>query len=169
MKQAGSALMGIGRAGGEDRAKEAAKAAIDSPLLELSINGATGVLFTISGNSNLTMYEVSEAAEVITAHCDPEAKIIFGATIDESLGDDVKLTVIATGFKKGVESKVEPVRQSAATFDDAFTKINEDRQVKRAFEKKPEREDEDLELAPKTKEEEELDIPAFLRKKIRDR
>jgi cell division protein FtsZ len=169
MKQAGSALMGIGRANGEERAKEAAKAAIDSPLLELSINGATGVLFTISGSSNLTMYEVSEAAEVITAHCDPEAKIIFGAVIDESLGEDVKVTVIATGFKKGSESKVELTRPAVTSFSDAFTKTSEDRQIKNAFEKKPEREEDDSELAPKTKEEEEWDIPAFLRKKIKDR
>jgi cell division protein FtsZ len=169
MKQAGSALMGIGKASGEERAKEAAKAAIDSPLLELSINGATGVLFTISGSTNLTMYEVSEAAEVITAHCDPEAKIIFGAVIDETLGEDVKVTVIATGFKKNSETKVESSSRPVTAYPDAFTKTVEDRQVNKAFEKIPEREEEELDLAPKSKEEEELDIPAFLRKKIRDR
>jgi cell division protein FtsZ len=169
MKQAGSALMGIGKASGDERAKEAAKAAIDSPLLELSINGATGVLFTISGSTNLTMYEVSEAAEVITAHCDPEAKIIFGAVIDETLGEDVKVTVIATGFKKNAESKVESSTRPTTVYPDAFTKTVEDRQVKKAFEKLPEREEEEADLAPKSKEEEELDIPAFLRKKIRDR
>lgn len=167
MKQAGSALMGIGKAKGEDRAREAAKAAIDSPLLELSINGATGVLFTISGSSNLTMFEVSEAAEVITAHCDPEAKIIFGAVIDESLEDEVKVTVIATGFRKSAETKVESARPVGA-YNEAFTKTAEDRMIKRAFEKKVEIEEEP-ELVPKSREEEELDIPAFLRKKIKDR
>ncbi len=169
MKQAGSALMGIGKASGEERAKEAAKAAIDSPLLELSINGATGVLFTITGSSNLTMFEVSEAAEVITAHCDPEAKIIFGAVIDENLNDEVKVTVIATGFKKNSETKSEIPRQAMNTaYPEAFTKTAEDRTVRRAFEKKPEPEEE-VELMPKTKEEEEFDIPAFLRKKLKDR
>ena len=167
MKQAGSALMGIGKAKGEDRAREAAKAAIDSPLLELSINGATGVLFTISGSSNLTMFEVSEAAEVITAHCDPEAKIIFGAVIDESLEDEVKVTVIATGFRKSTETKVENARP-VGSYNEPFTKTVEDRMIKRAFEKKVESEEEP-ELVPKSKEEEELDIPAFLRKKIKDR
>jgi len=77
MQQAGSALMGIGTSTGENRAQEAAKAAIDSPLLELSIDGATGVLFTIAGSSSLSMFEVSEAAEIITANCDPDAKIIL--------------------------------------------------------------------------------------------
>ena len=169
MKQAGSALMGIGKASGEDRAKEAAKAAIDSPLLELSINGATGVLFTITGSANLTMFEVSEAAEVITAHCDPEAKIIFGAVIDESLGDEVKVTVIATGFKKSSESnKTTETSRPVNSISEAFTKIPEERINRRAFEKQPEREEE-VESVPKSKEEEELDIPAFLRKKLRDR
>ena len=99
MSQAGSALMGIGTASGENRAIEAAKAAINSPLLELNINGATGVLFTISGSPDLTMFEVNEVAEIITAACDPDAKIIFGAVIDEDLKDDIKVTVIATGFE----------------------------------------------------------------------
>ncbi len=98
MKDAGSALMGIGRAAGEGRAVEAARAAIDSPLLELSIEGAKGVLFTVTGGSNLAMYEVNEAAEVITQAVDPDAKIIFGAVVDPSLGDEVRVTVIATGF-----------------------------------------------------------------------
>lgn len=167
MKQAGSALMGIGKASGEDRAKEAAKAAIDSPLLELSINGATGVLFTITGSSNLTMFEVSEAAEVITAHCDPEAKIIFGAVIDESLDDEVKVTVIATGFKKSNEPKVEANR-SVGSLSEAFNRAPEEKINRRAFEKQPASEEE-TESVPKSKEEEELDIPAFLRKKLRDR
>lgn len=167
MRQAGSALMGIGKATGEDRAKAAAKAAIDSPLLELSINRATGVLFTITGSSNLTMVEVSEAAEVITAHCEPEAKIIFGAIIDESLNDEVKVTVIATGFKKSAEQKVEASRP-VGSLSEAFTKAPEEKINRRAFEKQPEREEE-VESVPKSKEEEELDIPAFLRKKLRDR
>lgn len=172
MNQSGSALMGIGRASGENRAQEAAKAAIDSPLLELSINGATGVLFTITGSSDLSMFEVNEAAEVITASCDPEAKIIFGAIIDEDLGDEVKVTVIATGFKGSEEIKSEPAAaRPTMSYPETFAKKTEERKIKQAFNKDKEREPEEKEVidVPKSKEEEELDIPAFLRKKLKDR
>lgn len=98
MSNRGSALMGIGRGHGENRAADAAKSAIASPLLEVSIDGAKGILFTITGGSNLGMYEVSEAAKVITQSADPQAKVIFGAIIDETMKDEVKVTVIATGF-----------------------------------------------------------------------
>ena len=98
MKDAGSALMGIGSASGEDRAVVAAKEAIESPLLEVSIDGARGVLFNVTGGSNIGMHEINEAAETITAAVDPDANIIFGATMDESLEDDIHITVIATGF-----------------------------------------------------------------------
>ncbi|MFA5185890.1 MAG: cell division protein FtsZ [Patescibacteria group bacterium] len=98
MSNRGSALMGIGRGSGENRSAEAAKSAIASPLLEVSIDGAKGILFTITGGSNLAMFEVSEAAKVITQSADPSAKVIFGAIIDEGLKDEVKVTVIATGF-----------------------------------------------------------------------
>jgi len=99
MSNRGSALMGIGRGSGENRAADAAKGAIASPLLEVSIDGAKGILFTITGGSNLGMYEVSEAAKIITQSADPNAKVIFGAIIDESMKDEVKVTVIATGFE----------------------------------------------------------------------
>jgi cell division protein FtsZ len=98
MQDAGSALMGIGRAGGESRALEAAKMAIASPLLEINIMGAQGILFNICGSSNLTLFEVTEAAEEIRAAADSEANIIFGTSFDERLGDEVVITVIATGF-----------------------------------------------------------------------
>lgn len=98
MSSTGSALMGIGRATGENRAVEAAKAAIASPLLEVSIDGAKGILFTLTGGANLSMHEVSEAAKIITANTDPNAKVIFGAVIDENLKDELKVCVIATGF-----------------------------------------------------------------------
>lgn len=101
MSNRGAALMGIGRSGGENRAAEAAKAAIASPLLEVSVEGAKGILFTITGGSGLSMFEVSEAAKVVTQSADPAAKVIFGAIIDESLKDEVKVTVIATGFDNG--------------------------------------------------------------------
>lgn len=98
MANAGSALMGIGKASGENRAVEAAKQAIASPLLEISIDGAKGILFTVTGGPDLAMYEVAEAAKVITGSADDDAKVIFGANIDESLGDEVRITVVATGF-----------------------------------------------------------------------
>ena len=101
MKDAGSALMGIGRASGENRAVEAARQAIASPLLEVDIAGAQGILFNITGSSSLSLYEVTEAAEEIRAAADPEANIIFGTSFNERLGDEVMITVIATGFDGG--------------------------------------------------------------------
>ena len=98
MTNAGSALMGIGHGSGDARAADAARQAIMSPLLEQSIDGARGVLFTITGGPDLTLFEVNEAAEIIHAAADPEANIIFGAVVDERMGDDVKISVIATGF-----------------------------------------------------------------------
>lgn len=98
MQNAGSALMGIGSASGENRAVEAAKLAIASPLLELSIEGAKGILFTVTGSPDLAMYEVAEAAKVITGSADEDAKVIFGAQVDESMKDEVRITVVATGF-----------------------------------------------------------------------
>lgn len=99
MSGAGSALMGIGMADGDGRASEAAKAAISSPLLEASIDGAQGVLFNISGGSNLALFEVNEASEVVSNAIHPDANVIFGSVIDEGLGDEVRVTVIATGFE----------------------------------------------------------------------
>lgn len=98
MQNTGSALMGIGRASGENRAAEAARLAISSPLLETSIEGAKGVLFNISGGNDLTLFEINEAAEIIHEAADVEANIIFGANIDEDLNEEVRVTVIATGF-----------------------------------------------------------------------
>jgi cell division protein FtsZ len=98
MKDAGSALMGIGRASGENRAIEAARQAIASPLLEVNIAGAQGILFNVTGSSSLSLFEVTEAAEEIRAAADSEANIIFGTSFNERLGDEVQITVIATGF-----------------------------------------------------------------------
>src|SRR5579883_1626360 len=98
MSKAGSALMAIGRAEGEERATEAAKSAIASPLLEVSITGAKGVLFNVTGGPDMTLFEVTEAADIIAKAADPEANIIFGAVIDPRLQGEIKITVIATGF-----------------------------------------------------------------------
>ncbi|MSU75806.1 MAG: cell division protein FtsZ, partial [Candidatus Magasanikbacteria bacterium] len=98
MKDTGSALMGIGTGSGENRAVEAAKQAISSPLLELSIDGAQGILFTITGGPDLAMSEVSEAAKIITSSASKDAKIIFGAVIDETMTGSLRISVVATGF-----------------------------------------------------------------------
>jgi cell division protein FtsZ len=95
---AGSALMGMGAASGDNRAAEAARAAVSSPLLESSIEGATGILLNITGGPDIGLFEVNEAAEVVTSAADPNANIIFGAVIDEAMGDEIRVTVIATGF-----------------------------------------------------------------------
>src|SRR2546426_8787862 len=121
MKDAGSALMGIGRASGENRAVEAAKQAIASPLLEVNINGAQGILFNITGSSNLSLWEVTEAAEEIKAAADPEANIIFGASFNERLGDEVQITVIATGFDGG-KKRVSGRHEATGVMDTSTTR-----------------------------------------------
>src|SRR3989344_638459 len=109
MSNSGSALMGIGFASGEDRAIDAAKTAISSPLLEVSIDGAHGVLFNISGGTDLAMAEINEAAKIITDKIDPDAKVIFGAVQDDKLKKgEIKITVIATGFNNGVPKSTRP-------------------------------------------------------------
>jgi cell division protein FtsZ len=130
MQNTGPALMGIGRASGENRAVDAAKQAINSPLLELSIHGARGVLFNISGGPDLTMMEVNDAAQVITESVDPEAKVIFGAITDEDLKKgEIKITVIATGFmapdmmhEKEFEKMLDEVEKTG-TFEVRETRI----------------------------------------------
>ena len=113
MRDAGSALMGIGRAAGDSRALDATRQAIASPLLEVNINGAQGILFNIAGSSNLSLFEVTEAAEEIRSVADPEANIIFGTSFDERLGDEVTITVIATGFD-ATRPKKESRRETGA-------------------------------------------------------
>jgi len=138
MKETGSALMGIGSASGDNRAVEAARLAISSPLLETSIEGARGVLLNITGGGSLGLFEVNEAAEIISQAADGEANIIFGAVIDEQMDEEVRVTVIATGF--------ETQKATAA--------------------RKKEKEDDDkgLEIKPFANND-DLDIPAFLRRR----
>ncbi|USN53259.1 MAG: cell division protein FtsZ [Candidatus Nomurabacteria bacterium] len=180
MQNAGTALMGIGRSTGENRATEAAKAAIDSPLLELSIDGAHGILFTISGGEKLSMYEVNEAAKVITSSADANAKVIFGSVIDQSLGDEIKITVIATGFgkdgKRPVMKKmptISPIAQDEPKHSTSFMDDEPEMDFKREEPApKPKRITPEVSRpvsdsgTEKTKEEEELEIPAFIRKKM---
>src|SRR5687767_441039 len=145
MENAGSALMGIGTAQGENRASEAAKQAISSPLLEESVEGATGILLNITGGKDLGLFEVNEAAEIIHSATDPNANIIFGSVIDEQMGDDVRVTVIATGFDHG-RARPRSAREEARAG-------RRDRDVRM-----DERQRSSLEIS-----EDELDIPPFLR------
>jgi cell division protein FtsZ len=115
MTDAGSALMGIGSARGENRATRAAELAISSPLLEASIDGAMGVLLSVAGGSDLGLFEINEACELVQAAAHPNARIIFGTTIDDALGDEVRITVIAAGFDGGEPKKVSvPVIDKAS-------------------------------------------------------
>jgi cell division protein FtsZ len=124
MKDAGSALMGIGRASGENRAVEAARQAIASPLLEVDIAGAQGILFNISGGPNMSLFEVTEAAEEIRSAADPEANIIFGTSFNERLGEEVAITVIATGFDGRRQGSA--ARASAGASSDAGARAPRD-------------------------------------------
>src|SRR6266702_3322248 len=115
MTNAGSSLMGIGNATGEGRALNAARAAISSPLLEASIEGARGILLSIAGGSDLGLFEVNEAAEVIHGVAHPDANIIFGAVIDDEMGDEVRVTVIAAGFDRWETGTDAPKRGRTST------------------------------------------------------
>lgn len=145
MTNAGSALMGIGTGVGENRAQTAARTAIASPLLEISMDGARGVLFNIIGGPDLTMSEVDEAAKIIAAAADPDANIIFGATIDEAMRDQLKITVVATGF--------DQTKQRLKEFIVPEKKVEDQTPIASASQK-PEEEEEDV-----------FEIPAFLRQR----
>ena len=151
MHNAGTALMGIGSASGETRAVDAAKAAIASPLLEESVEGATGILLNMTGGHDLGLFEVNEAAEIVAAAADKESNIIFGAVIDDAMGDDVRVTVIATGFD---HSGRGPVRATGGAREEA-RRTRRDRDVTL-----DERQRSSLEIS-----DDEIDIPSFLRDK----
>ena len=166
MSNAGSALMGIGTGIGENRAQAAARAAIASPLLEISMDGARGVLFNIVGGYDMTMTEVDEAAKIISSSADPDANIIFGATIDESMHDQLRITVVATGFdhqKQRLQQFVLPHRneeqeQSSQTQQNQALNNN-------IGNNNPSQPVQASQAKPELKEEDEWDIPAFLRQK----
>ena len=145
MLNQGMAHMGVGRASGENRAEDAAKEAIQSPLLETSIEGAKGVIINITGGDNLGLHEVNTAAELVQRSVDPEANIIFGTVTDESMGDEIQITVIATGFEK----------------DEPISSIGVDNMVSKTWEKK-------INSIPASHDtsssQNDLDIPSFLRK-----
>ena len=164
MQDAGTALMGIGYGTGDSRASEAARAAVDSPLLELNISGAKGVLFNITGGNDLSMFEVDEAARIITEAADPDANIIFGAVIDENCTGEVKCTVIATGFDVAETERSPVMRAGATTIRSALEKVK-DRGESREESRKIATLQEPRSTAPQLSEE-ELEVPAFMRKPL---
>ncbi|MBU2264498.1 cell division protein FtsZ [Patescibacteria group bacterium] len=174
MANAGSALMGIGQASGENKAIEAAKMAISSPLLEMSIEGARGILFTIVGGPNLTMHEVNEAAKVITSSVDEDAKIIFGAVIDEKYKDEIKITVVATGFDGRRVGVSETIASDRVYTANSYIVAEENKENKEQMNKKKSKisslKQAQSEPAQKksadAEEDDELGIPAFIRKKM---
>lgn len=172
MEDAGSALMGIGHAEGENRAIEAAKQAIASPLLELSIDGAKGILFTVTGGPDLGMHEVAEAAKVITGSADEDAKVIFGANIDEEMKDGIRITVVATGFdsreKRSVAAQGAMEVPAQGTWAAPTVKEEDEPEVPKRIQpvvKKVERKEMPV-AKPAPEEDDELEIPAFIRKKM---
>lgn len=126
MSKAGSALMGIGRASGEDRAVVAAQQAIESPLLEVSIDGARGILFNVIGGNDVSMHEINTAAETITAAADPDANIIFGATINDQLQGELIVTVVATGFDATYFSNRTPVTSTVSQQSNSYSNNSDD-------------------------------------------
>ncbi len=189
MQNAGSALMGIGRASGENRAIEAARAAIESPMLDVTIDGAKGVVFNITAGGDLRMFEVEEAARTITEHADPNAKVIFGAVMDETQVEEgeIKVTVVATGF-----DKEEPVGEQRQRYSGQMPALGGDAMPQQPRvtnpnhqpvapaqqpmygsqptpQPQPQPQAEPVAARPVREEEEDLEVPTFIRRKMRER
>ena len=168
MQSAGTALLGIGTGVGENRAQMAARAAVSSPLLDLSIEGARGVLFNIAGGSDLTMFEVDEAARIISSSADPDANIIFGAVVKDELIDQVRITVIATGFDETRARLANLAKPQEPPLQGVIGEAPKDEEPRGVEEE----EEEPIELRPPLESEEpsedvfgeKFEIPAFLRK-----
>ncbi len=180
MQDAGTALMGIGRASGETRAQDAARMAINSPLLEMTIDGARGVLFNITGGSSLGMFEIDEAAKVITKSIDPDAKVKFGAVVEEAMGDEIRITVIATGFDEGNKRPMPvqlPTREETKKLEARPLQPTEVRKplfnpqpsqpMQQPFQPQPIRPITKPTAEDPSASDDELDIPAFIRKKMK--
>ena len=178
MSNAGSALMGIGMASGENKAVEAAKDAINSNLLDMSIDGARGIVFTITGGTDLSMVEVSEAAKVITSAADDDAKIIFGAVIDEKMKDQIKITVVATGFDgRGKSQKSETLKSYTPNVfivekenekEPLIEKeeVNKEKSKFNVFKNIPNKAILDKKAEKIMDDDDDLSVPAFIRKKM---
>ena len=178
MSNAGSALMGIGRASGENRAAQAAQQAIESPLIEVSIDGAKGVLFNVTGGYDMSMAEIQEAAEIITNAVAPDANIIFGTTLKPEMEDELVITVIATGFDSeafhlrevSLDQMPQPVEQSSSEqVDDEMVK-NIDLELNESDAAETFASDDETNIwTEPTEEEEDYDTPAFLRRRKKNK
>nr|WP_278430582.1 cell division protein FtsZ [Brevibacillus laterosporus] len=163
MTERGSALMGIGVASGENRAAEAARKAISSPLLETSIDGARGVLMNITGGTSLSLYEVNEAADIVSSAADPEVNMIFGAVINEDLKNEILVTVIATGFADNQRHVPTATRRPQAELQQQATRSTAPQQTSTSSRSREMEEDKSINLSNL----DNLDIPAFLRNRRR--
>ncbi|EJQ48603.1 Cell division protein FtsZ [Bacillus mycoides] len=166
MSNRGSALMGIGSGNGENRAAEAAKKAISSPLLETSIDGAQGVIMNITGGANLSLYEVQEAADIVASASDPEVNMIFGSVINEGLKDDIVVTVIATGFDDSAATQppkpiIRPTANHTQQQQQPVAQPPKQREVKREMKR------EEPVVHDRHTDSDDIDIPAFLRNRRR--
>lgn len=169
MQNAGSSLMGIGTGVGENRAQAAARSAIASPLLEITMDGARGVLFNVIGGPDLTMNEVDEAAKIIASAADSDANIIFGATIDETMRDQMKITVIATGFDSARQTLREfvapPVQQNYNVTPQSNSIASNNPQPQMDTNQQDQNQPTNTQTPTQENDEEVWDIPAFLRQK----
>ncbi|MCD6576450.1 MAG: cell division protein FtsZ [Anaerolineaceae bacterium] len=160
MSEGGAALMAIGRASGEDRARKAAEMAISSNLLDITIDGARGILFNVSGGDNLSLMEVNEAAAIIKETAHPDVNLIFGAVINPELGDEIRLTVIATGFDStSMNRRIQRTRFTETmekASGSASKKENKENTLQRDY----------IEFSSKLYDTDEIEIPAYLRKRI---
>jgi len=163
MSDAGSALLGVGSGVGENRAQMAARQAVSSPLLDLSIEGAKGILFNITGGPDLTMFEVDEAARVISGSADPDANVIFGAVVRNDMSDQVRITVIATGFDENV-SRVAQMASPTPTLRGVMGEVPRKEEMSESQTEQPENKEGIAESIKKEEFEDDFDIPAFLRK-----
>ena len=175
MKNAGSALMGIGRASGENRAILAAQQAVESPLIEVKIEGARGVLFSVAGGYDMSMSEVQEAAEVITGAVSPDANIIFGASIRPELEDEIIVTVVATGFDSDYYTESEPVSEPEPTTESSSSSFSHEKSTTEAEDFATENKSNIWDsikndpLPELSTSEEELDIPPSLRERLKNK
>lgn len=159
MSEGGAALMAVGSAKGEERAREAAEKAISSQLLDITIDGARGILFNVTGGPDLTLFEVNQAAAIIKETAHPDVNLIFGAVIDPDMGDELRITVIATGFERtGVPRRI--LERPAVKSDSTRLQTGELSEVPAGVERP-------AEFQPRTFNTEDLDIPTFLRNRIR--
>jgi len=172
MSSSGSSLMGIGYGAGENRAVEAARAAIESPLLEQDIQGAKGILFNITGGNDLSMFEVDEAARIITEAADPEANVIFGTVVNDSYTGEIKITVVATGFDHAKQDITQTMKKGFGFGSRPLVGAPQTKPVGGLSDSQPSVTQtgatvgETMNTAKKVEQQDEYDIPAFLRKNI---